>query len=325
MKDSKAEQMLEAHMVDYFYIDDVDISQVDVETSLRNQARIDPPLHQDTVTTYAEAMKDGAEFPAVVGYYDDDDKIILIDGNHRISAYLKAGVETIDVYIVEAAQDVIQALTYMANATHGRPPSEEERIHHAIHLRDLGYNNKEAARAVGLTEHKVSQAWQLEAQMRRARRLGIHKAVQALNKEIRTKINPIQSDNVFKALVTFLTASKGLTRIEVGNLINQVRSATTEEAQLQTIVEFKEAKRNEQRTEGRNKYRQNARQGLLPHLGYIQQQEPEAVRNATLTPEHRENLKNHLVKTVAFCQSLMKMLVEDEQRIAEGDGKGDEK
>jgi hypothetical protein len=312
LKDPKAEQMLQAHLVDFVYVEDVDITQVDVELSLRNQARIDPPLHTDTVASYAEAARDGADFPAIIGYYDDNGKFVVIDGNHRVNAFLKAGIKTIDVYVVEAAQDVIQALTYMANATHGRPPTEEERLHHAIHLRDLGYGNKEAARALGLTEGKVSQAWQLEGQMRRARRLGVQKAVQALNKDIRVKVNPIQSDNVFKTLVTFLATSKGLTRIEIADLVNSVRASTTEKDQLQAIVDFKETKQNEQRTQGRNKYRHNARQGLLPHLGYIHQQEPEAVRNATLTPEQRENLKEHLTKTVAFCSSLMKMIVEDE-------------
>jgi hypothetical protein len=313
MKDAKAEQMLDAHLVDYVYVEDISVEQIDIQQSLKNQARIDPPLHQEVVTQYAEAMADGAEFPALVGYYDDNDKVILIDGNHRIGGYVKTGATTVDAYIVEAAQDVIQALTYMANATHGRPPSDEERIHHAIHLRDLGYNNKEAARAVGLTEAKVSGAWQLEAVRRRARRLGVHKGLDTLTKDMRTRLGPIQSDNVFKALVTFLTASKGLTRIEVGTLITRVKQASTEQTQLQTIVEFKEAQQNEQRTEGRSRHRQDARRSLLPHLGYLHQQEPEAVANATLTPEQRENLKNHLLKAVTFCNDLMKLLVEADE------------
>lgn len=316
MKDPKAEQMLEASLVDYVYMEDVDITQFDEEQSLRNQARIDPPLYSDMVTQYAEAMSNGAEFPALVGYEDDKGQIILIDGNHRLHAAKKAGVTSVDAYIVDAAADVIQALTYQANATHGRPQTEEEKTHHAIHLRDLGYTNKEAALTVGLTESKVSQAFAMELQMRRGRKLGVHKALSALNRGVRMQVNPIQSDNVFKALVTFVAASKGLTRIEVGSLIEQVRKETTEEAQLSTILEFKKAKQAEQRTDGRTKYRHNARQALAPHLGFLAQQDPEAVRNATLTAEQREHLKGQLVKAVTFCNSLMKMVVEDEQKAA---------
>ena len=318
MKDPKAEAMLDAHLVEYEYIDEVDLEQIDLEQSLRNQARIDPPLYTDVVTQYAEAMTDGAEFPAVIGYFDDKDKIVLVDGNHRVHAFVKAEQKTIDIYIVEAAQDVIQALTYAANATHGRPPTDEERVHHAIHLRDLGYSNREAARAVGLTESKVSTSWQLETVRRRARRLGVAKGFETLTKDLRLKIGPIQSDNVFKAVVTFLTHSKNLTRIEAATLINSVRDATTEDTQLQSIVEFKEAKQNEQRTEGRTKWRQNARQALLPHLGYITQQDPEAVKNATLTAEQRTDLKARLIKTVTFCNQLMSLLVE-----ADDDGDDD--
>jgi ParB-like chromosome segregation protein Spo0J len=318
MKDPKAERMLEDHLVDYVYEADIPLDQFDIDTSLRNQARIDPPLMGDVVTQYAEAIADGADFPALVGYYDGD-KIILIDGNHRLNAHVKNGSETVDAYIVDAAQDVIQALTYMANATHGRPPTDEERIHHAIHLRDLGYSNREAARNVGLTEAKVSSAFALEQMTRRARRLGVHRGLNSLSRDVRLKISTIQNDNVLKGLITFLVGAKGLTRPEVATLIQEVRNAATEQTQLQTIVEFKEAKRNEQRSEGRTKYRADARRSLLPHLGYIHQQEPEAVRNATLTQEQRDGLKDHLLKAVVFCNNLMKLLVEDEAK-ADQDG-----
>lgn len=308
MKDPKAEQMLDAHLVDYVYVEDVDITQVDVEASLRNQARIDPPLYADQVAQYVEAIRDGIDFPAPIGYYDDNQMIILIDGNHRVNSHLKAGTRKLDFYIVDAAPDVIQALTYMANATHGRPPSDEERMHHAVHLRDLGYSNKDAARAVAMQEQKVSVAYQLEMMKRRARRLGVLRQVEAMNREIRYKLGPIENDIVFKALVEFIGASKGLTRLEVGTLIGLVKKASTEATQLQTIKEFADAKRDEQRTEGRSRFRQTARGALLPHLGYIVQQEPEAVANSTLTPEQRQHLKSQLVKTVSFCSALMKLL-----------------
>ena len=314
MQDPKTEKMLEDALVDFVYEDEVPIEQVDIEQSLRNQARIDPPLHPETVTQYAEAMADGADFPALVGYYDGD-KIILIDGNHRIAGYVRNGTEVIDLYIVEAGPDVIQALTYMANATHGRPPTEEERVHHAIHLRDLGYGNRDAARMAGLTEAKASQGWQLEQVRRRAKRLGVHRGLDSISKDLRIKLGQIQSDNVLKALITFLVASRsGMTRIEANTLVQQVKDANTEHTQLQAIVDFKEAKRNEQRTEGRTRTRRDARLTLLPHLGFVYKQEPESVANSTLTPEHREALKNHLVKTVAFCNQLMKLLVEAEEK-----------
>lgn len=311
MQDPKAEQMLENHMVDFVYQEDIPLDQFDADTSLKNQARIDPPLMPDVVTQYAEAIADGADFPAVIGYYDGD-RIVLIDGNHRLNAHIKNDSEVIDAYIVDAAQDVIQALTYMANATHGRPPTDEERVHHAIHLRDLGYSNREAARAVGLTEAKVSAAFQIEQMTRRARRLGVHRGLNALSREVRQRLSAVQNDNVLKGLITFLVASRGLTRAEVTNLVTDVRAASTEQEQLQIIVDFKESKRNEQRTEGRTPHRSDARRSLLPHLGYIYKQEPEAVKNATLTEEQREGLKNHLIQTVTFCNNLMTLLLADE-------------
>lgn len=312
MRDPKTEKLLDAELVDYEYLEDVPLDWFDADLSLRNQARIDPPLFPETVTQYVEAMRDGAEFPALVGYFQSDESIVLVDGNHRLHAHLKHGTEQIDVYVVDAAPDVIQALTYMANATHGRPPSDEERIQHGIHLKDLGYSVKDAARVVAISEGRLTTEWGHEQLIRRARKLQVEKPFNSLKRGVRKRLGPISNDNTFKALVSFLAASKGLTEIEVGNLINSVKDQGTEEAQLQSIVEFRDAKRSEQRSSGRTKHRLDARRSLLPHLGYIHQQDAEAVRNATLTPEQRENLKEHLIKTVTFCNGLMKLLVEDE-------------
>lgn len=313
MRDPKSEHMLDGQLVDYVYIEDVKVASIDVEKSLHNQARIDPPLYKETVTQYAEALDDGAEFPALIGYYTSDDKIVLIDGNHRLGAHIKHGTKTVDVYIVDAAADVVQALTYEANATHGRPPTEEERVRHAIHLKDLGYTNKDAARVVSLSEHKVSTEWTHETMRRRARKLGLTKPFEAIPKSYWSKINAIQNDDVFKVVVSFIAASKSLTRIEITNLISQVREQTTESTQLKVLEEFKLAKQNEQRTEGRTRHRQDARHGILPHLGYIIQADPEAIRNASLTPEQRTHVKRQLTKTVAVCHSIMQLLVEADE------------
>lgn len=51
-------------------------------------------INRETVTEYAEAIEDGAEFPAVVVFWDRV-AYWLADGFHRLFAHLEAGVKTI--------------------------------------------------------------------------------------------------------------------------------------------------------------------------------------------------------------------------------------
>ncbi len=74
-----------------------------MDRSLRDQARLGNPVDEETVERYAEAMRGGAEFPAVVGWRGSEAKLILIDGNHRQVAAERSDYENA-VYVVTGAR-----------------------------------------------------------------------------------------------------------------------------------------------------------------------------------------------------------------------------
>lgn len=310
MRDPKVEHLLDGLFIDYVYEEDIDIDQFDVEASLKNQARIDPVIYKDTVAAYLAALRDGAEFPAVVGYYEND-SIILTDGNHRLSMHLEYGSTTIDAYIVDAMPEVLQALTYMGNATHGKPPTDDERLVHAIHLKDLSYTTDEAARIVQLPRHKVDRAWNLEQTTRRARRLGVIRKFERIPADYRIKLNPIDNDNVWKAAVEFLGDHiKQLNRSEILAFIKNVKEERTEKTQKTAISEFRKSMVEKNRTEGKSRTKQDARRGIIPHLAYIAKADNVAITNAVLTDDQREGLEKHLIQAVTSMNNLMKLLKE---------------
>lgn len=317
MKSQQTETLLDRHLVDYVYDDAVALSDIDLVRSLKNQARIETPLFTETVTQYAEAMSNGDEFPALTGYYDGD-RIILIDGNHRANAYAKAEIDVVDIYIVDAEPGVIQALTFTMNASHGRPPSREERIHHAINLRDLGHTNEEASSMVGLTASALSTEWALEQVRRRARRQGVNlRAFEKVPRAARQKLASIEMDQTFRALAEFFISARSTMSItEMYAAIAAVREQADQDAQLKTLAEFKADLIADNRSGGGKAKRQvvmDARRSVIPHLAYLASSaDAVAIRNACVSEEHRETLKNYLVQAVRSCTQIMELLEEDQ-------------
>src|SRR4051794_13664475 len=82
------EELLNKTGVSWTFEPDVSLGEIDMDRSLRNQARINKVLDQPTVETYIEAMKRGDQFPALISYFwNNTSKRVLIDGNHRAAAH----------------------------------------------------------------------------------------------------------------------------------------------------------------------------------------------------------------------------------------------
>ncbi len=75
-------------------------------------------INDDTVTEYAEALREGVKFPPVVAFRDSA-KYWLADGFHRYHAHRRAGLDKIEVDIREGT--LREAILYSvgANTEHG--------------------------------------------------------------------------------------------------------------------------------------------------------------------------------------------------------------
>lgn len=92
-------------------------------------------LDVETVASYAEAMKAGAQFPAVIVFLAPDGTHYLGDGFHRCAAAELAGLA--DVAVDVRAGGRLEALLFAAsaNSTHGRPRSSDDKRKAVLALR----------------------------------------------------------------------------------------------------------------------------------------------------------------------------------------------
>jgi disulfide oxidoreductase YuzD len=128
---NQTEQWLDSIGVKYQKLN-LRLASIDVEKSLRNQARVGEPVNKDVVAVYAEAYRKGDVFPPII-VFDDGHKLVTVaDGNHRTQAALSVGLEQHPAYLVEQPTPAQQArMLYEANLRHGLPSSLPDRLHHA--------------------------------------------------------------------------------------------------------------------------------------------------------------------------------------------------
>jgi hypothetical protein len=91
---------------------DLDLIRIDGGT----QSRVE--LNQETVAEYAEAYRNGAEFPPVTVFFDGTDRW-LADGYHRYFGAKSAGLTQIYENVIPGTKRDAVLFSLKANATHG--------------------------------------------------------------------------------------------------------------------------------------------------------------------------------------------------------------
>lgn len=201
--------------------------QFDLTKSLRNQARVGTPLNDTRVDTYAESMKKGDKFPPVVAH-GKMGKLEMADGNHRLSAAIKAN-KPLDAYVITGPAQTITLYTYEANTKHGLPTTESERIQHALYLHDSGVPLREAAAQLSVPLNLVTKASQKKNTDRRFEECKIPLAViDKLPESTKWRLAQISTDEGFTAAVE-LASKAALGVDEVFQLVtemNELKSST---------------------------------------------------------------------------------------------------
>lgn len=229
--------------VQWVYHRDVSTADFDVDRSLANQARFEA-LNADTVNQYAEAAGRGDPFPAVIAYRPGraaNQKLVIIDGNHRLGAHMQAGVP-INVYEVDRATktNVIAIMTYSFNTTHGRPTSPEERVASALYLIDSGSTQEGAAAELNLELKIVKKAFNDRRADQRALDTGVDmRKWESLSRVTRNRLLQITTDEGFGATVD-LTHAAALGSDEVFEIVsqlNQSRNAAKQRSIVKNLTE----------------------------------------------------------------------------------------
>lgn len=121
-------------------------------------------IDEATVADYAEAMRDGADFPPVV-VFNDGSAMWLADGFHRFHATRAAGFATIKIAEHQGTRRDAMLYGFGANAKHGlRETRADKRRKIEAMLRDsewVQWSDREIARKCGV-DHKTVSAGRAE-------------------------------------------------------------------------------------------------------------------------------------------------------------------
>jgi hypothetical protein len=117
-------------------------------------------INEDTVAEYAEHMLDGAKFPPVTLFFDSV-YYWLADGYHRYYGYKKAGIEDIEIEVINGTRRDAILYSLGANSTHGLPRSNDDKRKAVMTLLDdmewCEWADREIARVCGVSGMTVGR------------------------------------------------------------------------------------------------------------------------------------------------------------------------
>ncbi len=150
MHDPKIEQALADGGIQYDYLEEVAVSQIEIDPGALNNIRLGEALKPEALVRYQVALDTGAVFPALV-LYRHKKGFRIIDGMHRTSVYKRGQTQVTDAYVccLTEADDgrVINLLQRTLNKLHGEGLPLAERIEQARYLhQQMGYTIADAAR-----------------------------------------------------------------------------------------------------------------------------------------------------------------------------------
>jgi len=182
---------------------DQPLAKVDQAAGLANQARHEA-LNTEAVDRYTADMARGDQFPPLLLH--DTDKPVPLGGNHRLAAHLAVGHLTAPCYLITAPAPVLKRIRFEDNARHGLPPTNAERIEHAVVLMDDGATLADAAAIVGIPQPKLSIAASALHANHRAADAGII-GFARLTEGHRYALSQLEDDSVFAEASRFALAA----------------------------------------------------------------------------------------------------------------------
>lgn len=237
--DAKIEEYLDGRGITYEFLPNVAPSQFDSEKSLRNQARF-IAVDEARVEAYAESMKNGDKFPPVIAY-GKHDALVVADGNHRLQAAIKAN-KSLGVYLLgkDTPGQTVTLVMHEANAKHGLPTSEEERVAAALYLMDQGANVSTAAAALSLPRRILNAASAKRTMDQRFHDNGIAPlTVEKLGEGVKRRLSTITTDEGF-VLAVGLCLKAHLSSAETNELVNDVNESRSASKQVDVVHRWTE-------------------------------------------------------------------------------------
>ena len=139
-----------------------DNKQLNID-QLRIDGDIQPreELDQDTVSEYADRMKNGDKFPPMLAFHDGSD-YWLVDGFHRFAAYARNDTHVVFAEVRNGTKRDAALAAVECNATHGKRRSNADKRRSVMRLLEDAewgqWSDREIARRCGVSDPFVGKA-----------------------------------------------------------------------------------------------------------------------------------------------------------------------
>lgn len=236
------ESKLDARHVDYTFEPNLAIDTIrDVEG---NQVRLaEHRAPKAMVERYAEQMKAGAVFPAIVV----NDRYELVDGNTRLTAVRRNKRDVIAAYVCSDLSALeARSLSVELNQSHGLSMTEEEIHNFVINAVQDGQvlDTKAYARMTGTKASTLARWVAAKHFQMRAARDGVRMGeVETLSKSVQAALNVAKLTSVFAA-VTAMAVDAKVPATELKAIITESNGAPSETEAL-AVVASARAERSE--------------------------------------------------------------------------------
>lgn len=307
MRSPQVEQALYNHPnLVWEYREEVQLSSIDRKKSHQNQARISEPLIPAIVNAYADAAKNGAEFPAIVCYEDSNDTFVNMDGNHRVEALLKAKRETTDAYVV-LTEDPLERilLTYELNTINGIPTSEKDRLNQTVNLYHQGFTVADISKHLNISVKRVHEGISDYNGQVRARGLSVQNSwskIEARSTRVQLQ-QALTLDKVFSLAVQYV-ANFGLTTADTKKLIASVKELSSEVDQLNLIRGAIALAEKERDSHKRGQPLHLPVNQLKIHLAYWNKTNPVAIIQA-MTADERQSVRPQVIQAITQLEKVI--------------------
>jgi len=243
---AQTENKLAARHVSYVFEPNLDIKQIrDVEG---NQVRLDDHrAPKAMVDRYAEQMKAGAVFPAIVV----NDRYEIVDGNSRWMAAQRNKKQTICAYVCSDLSALqARSLSVELNQSHGLSMTDEEirafvtsAVEEGQVLDPKAYARMTGVKASTLTRWAAAKHFDM-----RAARDGLASDyLKGLADSVRAALNVARLEAVFMQ-ATYLAVDARVPAVQLRAIITEANAAPSEAEALAVVARAREARSEDIRT-----------------------------------------------------------------------------
>ena len=324
MKNPIAEHVLDQHGVEYSYVTELWLNQINKPVSQTNKARLTTPRIQERVDQYARKFEGGGVPPAIIVRMLENGQYGVMDGNHRVYAAEKVGIKTLDAYVVhETNTDILHQLTVTLNQDLGGIGSNMDDLYaNAVDAVLGGMSFKDAAIAYGyLNEARLYDHHRARVMADLLKRLGhdigvVHTARQRRGQPIFSMsmlkfLHPLRNDHPVLQEMARVVRRTEAPADQIGVLVTDLGKETDEVGRLRAIAEYearpevqarlpkaRQPKRRPMRRRGQERFFDLMR-SIARVLGETKKAEDIHVQDAALEAEaHRlaKDVNKHLVR-----------------------------